>query len=119
MKELKSEYLNVLLEEGWYLSNYTDDGRVEIGLFSPAGEDFFFCVDVENFQEAVAEYADEFDIDEYVWMWMQAKHNGVAGVPSVRELVCDAEDIDQMLKELAFELGKADRRLIHQAERRP
>lgn len=34
-------------------------------------------------------------------MWVEARRNKVAGVPSIKELVKDAEDIDAMLKELA------------------
>ena len=34
-------------------------------------------------------------------MWIEARHNGVRGVPSTRELVKDAEEIESMLKELS------------------
>ena len=45
--------------------------------------------------------ADDFDVDDHIAMWIEAKKNGTAGVPSTRELVHDAEDIQEMLNELA------------------
>lgn len=85
-----------------------DDGTVELEKFSPAGEDFNFSVDIENFVENVKEYAAGFDIDEHIEMWIEARKNGVSGVPSTRELVKDAEDIDEMLRELAAALWEEE-----------
>lgn len=104
MKKLKKKYLDILEKQDWRVCDYTDDGRVEIEKYSPAGEDFILCVDVENFPDAVAEYYDNFDIDEHIEMWVEAKRNGTGGVPSVRRLAIDAEAIDDMLKELAYAL---------------
>jgi hypothetical protein len=104
MKKLKKEYLEVLEKNDWSVSSYTDDGRVELETYSPAGEDFSMCVEVENFPEAVAEYAADFDIDEHIEMWIEAKRTGTKGVPSARELVHDAEKINEMLQSLAEEL---------------
>ena len=50
-----------------------------------------------------------FDVDEHVEMWIEARRNGVRGVPSsIRELVEDAEDIDKMLEELADALAEVE-----------
>lgn len=107
MKELDQKYIDILRLMGWNVSSYTDDGRVELEWYTPAGEDFCICVEVENFPDAVAEYAADFDIDEHIAMWIEAKHNGVKGVPSARELVHDAEFIDKYLQELAAALAAA------------
>lgn len=107
MKELQKKYLDVLELHDWSVCGYTEDGRVELEKYSPAGEDFSICVDVENFPEAVAECAVDFNIDEHIEMWIEAKRNGVSGVPATRELVHDAEDIDKMLQELASALSEA------------
>lgn len=107
MKELQKKYLEVLELHDWSVSSYTDDGRVELEKYSPAGEDFLICVNIENFPEAVAEYAADFDIDDHIAMRIEAKGNGVRGVPATRELVHDAEDIDKMLQELADALSEA------------
>lgn len=107
MKKLKKKYIAVLEKMDLSVSSYTDDGRVEIETYSPAGEDFIMCVEVENFPRAVAEYAAGFDVDEHIEMWIEAKRSGTNGVPSARELVRDAEAIDKMLDELADALAAA------------
>lgn len=107
-KKLDQKYLDVLENHDWQVSSYTGDGRVELQKYSPAGEDFNICVEVEDFPRAVAEYAADFDPDEHIEMWIEARHNGVKGVPSTRELVHDAEDIDKMLQELASALREAE-----------
>ena len=84
-----------------------EDGSVELETNSPAGEDFFVTVDAEDFVENVKAYAASFDQDEHIEMLVSARRNGLSGVPSVRELVKDAEDIDKMLQELAAALWDA------------
>lgn len=101
MKEISEKQRETLEALDWSVQGYTDDGRVELGKYSPAGEDFSICVEVENLPQAVTEYADDFDTDEHIEMWILARRNGVAGVPSTRELVEDAEAIKKMLRELA------------------
>lgn len=107
-KKLDQKYIDVLEKNDWSVSSYTGDGRVELEKYSPAGEDFFVCLDVENFPKAVREYAADFDIDDHIEMWIEARRNGVSGIPSTRELVKDAEAIDAMLKELAEALFTAE-----------
>ncbi len=106
MKKLEQKYLDVLEKHEWAVSSYTDDGRVEIEKYSPAGEDFSICVEVENFPDAVMEYYESFDIDDHIDMWVEARRNGVSGIPSTRRLAIDAEAIDEMLKELAYALAE-------------
>lgn len=90
MKQIEKRYLAVLEKHDWAVSSYTDDGRVELEKYSPAGEDFSICVGVENLPAEVREYAAGFDIDEHIEMWIEARRNGTSGVPSTRELVCAA-----------------------------
>ena len=105
MKKLKKKYIDVLEKLGWSVIDYTDDGRVEIESSSPAGEDLVICVDVKDFPMSVAEYSTNFDVDEHVEMWLEARQNGTAGVPPARILVHDAEDIEKMLLDLADALA--------------
>lgn len=104
MKELEQKYIYILEENDWSVSSYTNDGRVELEKYSPAGEDFLMCVEVENFPESVREYANNFDADEHAEMWIKAIGR-VNGVPN-RELIEDAEAIKEMLNELADALVK-------------
>lgn len=108
MRKLKEKYISVLEACGWAVSSYTGDGWVEIEKYSPAGEDFSICVEVENFPNAVMEYYKDFDVDEHIEMWVEAKRSGTSGVPSVRRLVIDGEAIDKMLKELAYALAEVE-----------
>lgn len=107
MKKLKKKYLTALEKLDWTVSGYTDDGRVELEKYSPAGEDFLMCVEVKNFPAAVLKYWEEFDADDHVEELIEAKRNGFRGVPRASVLVKDAEAIDDMLKELADALGEA------------
>ena len=101
MKELEQKYIDILKENDWSISSYTDDGKVEVQKYSPAGEDFLMCVEVENFPESVRVCANNFDADEHATMWIEARGR-VGGVPnSIRELIDDAEAIQEMLNELA------------------
>lgn len=71
---------------------------------SPAGEDFGFSgygYDMEGMVANIEDYADCFDLDEHVKELLDAKAHGLAGVPSARELVEDADEIKDMLRELA------------------
>lgn len=106
MEQIEQKYLDVLEKQDWAVCGYTDDGRAELEKYSPAGEDFIMCVGVENFPVEVREYTADFDIDEHIEMWIEARRNGTSGVPSARELVKDAEDIDKMLQELAIALAE-------------
>ena len=89
-----------------------EDGTAEFSQYSPAGEDFSFTVNVENAAQEIYEYYDNFDVDDHIEMWVEAKQNGVAGVPSIRRLVEDAEAISEMLKTLAGAVLSDDRKTI-------
>lgn len=101
MKELKQKYIDILEENDWSVSSYTDDGRVELQKYSPTGEDFSIIVEVEDFPNSMRDCAMDFDADEHAEMWIEARGK-VSGVPdSIRELIDDAEEIQEMLNELA------------------
>ena len=92
---------------GWTVRVYSDDNLVELEKYSRAGEDFGFSVSIDNFVKDVCDCADSFDIDEHVRMWLEA---GERGQPtSVRTLLEDAEDIDEMLSDLANALKKLNK----------
>lgn len=85
---------------GWEVDEH-NDGTVEFRDYSPAGEDISFTVNAKEAAEEIYKCYDNFDVDEHIAMWIEARENGVSGVPSTRRLVEDAEDISEMLKELA------------------
>ena len=95
-------------ELGWSL--YEDENcGVELGKHSPAGEDFFFYVgNKENLAEEAREHADDFYPEEHVRELLNAKANGFAGVPDLKTLAEDADDIKGMLDELADALEETE-----------
>lgn len=97
---LPRKYREICEDLGWDVT-VGNDGTVELEKYSPADEDFIFTVHMSNFVKEVEEYADDFDIDDHIAMWIEAKNNGTAGIPSTRELVHNAEAIKEMLNELA------------------
>lgn len=105
---LPSKYLEVLEQQKWNVRGYTYDGRVKIEKFSPAGEDFTMCVSVKDFPDEVMEYYEDFDVDDYIEMWVEAKRNGTREIPSVRRLAIDAEAIDDMLVDLVIALEEVE-----------
>ena len=81
-----------------------DDGYVELSQCSGAGEDFLFTVSANNLIEDVKDYAESFDSEEHAVMWYDAGQRGVRCVPSLHELVEDADAIQEMLEDLAINL---------------
>ena len=99
-----SEKLFAYIETlGWNV--YRDgDGYVELSQYSPAGEDFSFTGSENNLIEDVKDYAESFDSEAHAAMWYDAGQRGVHGVPSLHELVEDADAIQEMLNDLAINL---------------
>ncbi|HHY08615.1 MAG TPA: hypothetical protein GX530_08895 [Corynebacteriales bacterium] len=92
--------------QGWTTDH--KENTLLISRYSPAGEDFYFYVNGESTEELISnicKYANDFDIDEHTSMHIE--NRGKSGIPSsVSVLVKDAEDIKDMLKELADAVKK-------------
>lgn len=91
---------------GWGYEIDSENKCIELEQWSPAGEDFVFYVygdTVDEIIQAIRDYADDFDIEEHVKMWLDAKEAKVSGVPDVCTLVEDAKAIQEMLNELAWD----------------
>ena len=80
----------------------------ELEWYSPAGEDFivtlWFDGTSADFVREFADYAEDFDPEEHAAMWIENK-NSVSGVPSIRELIDDADEIKETLMRVAAELA--------------
>lgn len=112
--ELK-EMLTIADEQlDWTYTVWIEPGQnnrtyAEMGKYSPADEDFnmviYFDKDnqVETFLTDLRDYAENFDVDEHVEMWLESRGKG--GCPStLKELLEDAIDIKAMIKELLDKL---------------
>lgn len=106
-------------ELDWWWSAWIEESQngrtyVEMGQYSPAGEDFSMIIDFDSenqcgsFRDSLESYYEDFDIDEHIEMWVEAKRNGVSGVPSIRELVDDAREIDTMILKLSQTLREME-----------
>lgn len=111
MEKLKE----ILENEGWKIDEEIKwaDGTMgwQISKYSPAGEDFSITIETNNnidkAIEEINEQAEKFDEDEHSTMWIEAKyHRTLKNIPSNKELVQDAENIHNMLKELAGKVNK-------------
>lgn len=61
-----------------------------------------------SFRDSLESYYEDFDIDEHIEMWVEAKRNGVSGVPSISELLDDAREIDVMILKLSQTLHEME-----------
>lgn len=84
---------------GWTVR--IENGKIEFSQYTPANEDFSFEVSADNIAHEVYDYMFGFDVDEHIAMWIRAKENGVSGVPTVSELLEDAQFIQDELKTLS------------------
>lgn len=100
-------YRDICEKLDWRVTD-TGDGNIELEKYSPAGEDFCITVGEEGFVDNVKAYAASFDQEEHIEMWIEARKNKVRGVPSIKELVEDAQAIDDMLRELSSALFAAE-----------
>lgn len=104
-----------IVEKKDFVINETEkqgnDFYVELGQFTPCGEDWWetiwFDGTDEGFIKAVRERYNNFDVDEEVEIWVE--NRGKNGVPSsIKALIEDAEWKESMLDELADELEELE-----------
>lgn len=95
---------------GWACTpeHFANGDMIMFSQHSPAGEDFFIEVSPDNIVEEVRQAAYDFDTEEHIEMWVEAKRHGMSGVPSIRDLVDDADEIQDMLDKLADALTEAE-----------
>ena len=108
---MNETYREICEKLDWRVTD-TGDGHIELEKYSPAGEDFLITVGEEGFVDNVKAYAASFDQEEHIEMWIEARRNKVSGVPSIKELVEDAQAIDDMLRELSSALFSAELEVV-------
>ena len=102
MNDLKKKLFYKADGLDWAVNVY-DKTEWEFEKYSPAGEDFVFTITADKPEDVwreVRRYANDFNQDEHIEMWVNARYN-TSGVPSIRVLVEDAAEIEKMLDELA------------------
>ena len=90
-----------ILEDHGFNVEQQEDGQWFISQYTPAGEDWGFSI---GSLAEIKEYAENFDPEEEFSMWIEAKHNGVKGVPGIAELWQDQLWKQEILKKCASEV---------------
>lgn len=99
------EKLIDLLESYGYSVQYANADCVEIGRYSPAGQDFWFCADLGNDLEAFAEnilseYLN-FDVSYETYLWLDNTGHGKNGAPyDMKEVYEDMEECQEYIREV-------------------
>lgn len=97
---IEPKYVDAIENAGWMILDNEDDVGVELEQYSPAGEDFVFYSDLDDFPDSAIQYARDFDVDEHVVDKIEVRGQG--GCPSsIQELLDDAVAIQKMLNDLA------------------
>ena len=100
--------INAMEGLGWEVDIRIDDDNdvkeLELSNYSNLGEYLVYTINGTTPKELAIEIMDiyaNFDVGSHVEFWVEAKMEGVKGVPSVKELIEDATEIEKMLKELS------------------
>lgn len=108
---MNNKFVDICEQLGWNVIEY--DKEIELAQYSPAGEDFSIILvceqnDTKEIISELKDYYESFEPEEHVIEWIDAKKNGVRGIPDLRTLLDDAEQIDDMILELVAALETAD-----------
>jgi len=111
VKGMTKRQRRIIESYGWEITDCSFGVKkgYELSQYSPAGEDFSFDVEAESpdeLVESVMRYATDFDPDEHAEMWIEARRYGRGGIPSIRQLIQDADDLEEMLNALAEGLAQ-------------
>lgn len=98
--------LNAMEGLDWEVDIRVDDDvkELELSTYSSLGEYLVYTINGTTPKELAIEIMRiyvNFDVDRHVESWVIARMNGAQGVPSIKELVEDAIEIEKMLKELS------------------
>lgn len=66
--------------------NISNSNIITAQCYTPAGEDW--VIEFESLEDFIS-YAENFDIEENLRMWIEAKENGITGVPDIETLLKD------------------------------
>ncbi len=106
MKDTFFLFVEIADKPGWELNieRAEDEYIADFGMYTDAGEDFRFSVyfdgTIKDLEDEIIRYALKFDPDEHAENWCKAKLEGVPGIPCIRKLIEDADEIDESLENL-------------------
>lgn len=108
MKEEFKKLFEKIEELGWKV-NVESDTSVSLGKYSPAGQDFYIFVDLEDdiddFIENIYTYYDGFDVSYETYLWLDDTGHGRNGAPyDMRDVYNDMETCKNNIYKLYQEL---------------
>lgn len=100
---LSRKQRKIIEDLGWDIEieeYHNGEKRYLISQYSPLGEDFSFSVSYDDPVNDIIIYYNDYDAEEHAEMFIEFR--GRNGVPSsIRALLKDADDIEEMLEKLA------------------
>ena len=115
MKKSIEKLLDRIRENDWIVT--VDGNYINIGKYSPAGQDFSFDIDVTDFEEenditaahlfveAIHEEYDKYDVSSEAYIWLDDTGHGKSGAPyDMKDVYEDMEACKDMLLELYNDL---------------
>lgn len=111
----KDELETILENQDWKLEEMYNNEKelvITISSMSDAGEDLYETIYVQpddTLSHAFYVWAESFDPEEHVKMWLDAKEHGTQGVPDLFTLVEDAKSIEEAFENLAREIADAEK----------
>ncbi len=94
---MKREIRKVIEDLGW---NANSDTSISTTTDVCDREIYIECNNKGELKETIENYCEGYDLDDTVEMYLEAKRNGLSGVPDVTTLVEDCESEQQKLEEL-------------------
>jgi len=102
-KELIDKLQDFLEDCGWFYFQYDEKNQtVEFRIDAPNDGNHYIEAttrSIDDFMDDIKSNV-EFDVDEYVYLWLQNKRMGDKDIPSARCIVEDGEHIQKELNEL-------------------
>ena len=112
--KLSKKQIKACEDTGWSVASYGrfSDGSacVELETSSSLGEDFILTVGIEDFANDLSEQYENFDPEEHaINIYLAARDGVMKDVPttSIRALLKDADEIDDMILNLAQAAAQA------------
>ncbi len=94
---MKKAIRKVIEDLGW---NVNSDTSICTTTDVCCREIYIECNNKGELKDTIENYAEGYDVDEEVEMYLQARRNGLSGVPTATILVKDCEDEQEKLDEL-------------------
>lgn len=115
--DIKERVIQIAEENDWSVDvedNQNGNYTFEFRKYSPAGQDFSFCADMEDNNvwlliDNIYERYSDYDCSEEAYLWLDNTGHGNNGAPyDMKDLYEDMEACEQMMLELHDKLSEED-----------